>query len=31
MAALDADILCKGHYGVIRGKDEVRRFIRSFL
>ena len=31
MAALDADILCEGHYGVIRGKDAVRRFIRSFL
>ena len=31
MAALDADLLCEGHFGVICGKDAVRRFIRSFL
>ena len=31
LAALDADILCEGHYGVFRGKEEVRGFIRSFL
>jgi glyoxylase-like metal-dependent hydrolase (beta-lactamase superfamily II) len=28
---LEADILCEGHFGVFRGKDEVRDFIRSFL
>jgi len=28
---LRADILCEGHYGVIRSADEVERFIRSFL
>ena len=28
---LDADILCEGHFGVIRDKKEVRRFIRSYL
>ena len=31
MAALKADILCEGHFGIIRGKDAVRRFIRSYL
>ena len=31
MADLGADILCEGHYGIIRGADEVRAFIRSFL
>ena len=31
LTSLEADILCEGHYGVIRGKDEVRRFIESFL
>jgi glyoxylase-like metal-dependent hydrolase (beta-lactamase superfamily II) len=31
MAALNADILCEGHYGIIRGKDQVRDFIKSFL
>ena len=24
---LETDILCKGHYGVIKGKEEERRFI----
>lgn len=28
---LEADILCEGHFGVIRGKDNVRRFIQSHL
>lgn len=28
---LEADILCEGHFGVFRGKDEVRDFIRSYL
>ncbi|MCL1833785.1 MAG: MBL fold metallo-hydrolase [Leptospirales bacterium] len=31
LASLNADILCEGHYGVYFGKDEVRRFIRSFI
>ncbi|NOY69593.1 MAG: MBL fold metallo-hydrolase [Deltaproteobacteria bacterium] len=31
MMALNADILCEGHFGIIRGKDEVRRFIESYL
>jgi glyoxylase-like metal-dependent hydrolase (beta-lactamase superfamily II) len=28
---LNADILCEGHYGIFRGRDEVRAFIASFL
>jgi glyoxylase-like metal-dependent hydrolase (beta-lactamase superfamily II) len=28
---LDADILCEGHFGAIRGKAAVRRFIESYL
>lgn len=31
MASLNADILCEGHYGVFRGKQEVKSFILSFL
>ncbi len=31
LIALEADILCEGHYGVLKGKGEVKRFIRSFL
>ena len=31
MIDLNADILCEGHYGIYRGRDEVRRFIESFL
>jgi glyoxylase-like metal-dependent hydrolase (beta-lactamase superfamily II) len=31
MLDLDADILCEGHFGIYRGKEEVRRFIESFL
>lgn len=31
LIALDADILCEGHYGVIKGKNKVKEFIRSFL
>jgi glyoxylase-like metal-dependent hydrolase (beta-lactamase superfamily II) len=31
LASLEADILCEGHYGVYMGKEEVERFIRSFL
>ena len=31
MLSLEADILCEGHFGVYRGKEEVRDFIESFL
>ena len=31
MLGLNADILCEGHYGVYSGKDEIRRFIKSFI
>jgi hypothetical protein len=31
MLDLDADILCEGHFGIYRGKNEVRKFIGSFL
>lgn len=28
---LEADVLCEGHYGVFEGRDEVSRFIESFM
>ncbi len=28
---LEADILCEGHYGIVEGKAEVRRFIEHHL
>jgi glyoxylase-like metal-dependent hydrolase (beta-lactamase superfamily II) len=31
MISLQADILCEGHYGIFRGKQEVVDFIESFL
>lgn len=31
LIGLNADILCEGHFGVITGRNEVVRFIRSFL
>lgn len=31
LLSLEADILCEGHYGVFRGKEEVADFIDSFL
>jgi len=31
LIALDADILCEGHYGVYKGKQRVKEFISSFL
>ena len=31
LLSLEADILCEGHFGVFRGKEEVAEFIRSFL
>lgn len=30
LVSLEADILCEGHYGIFRGKDEVKKFITSF-
>jgi len=31
LIALEADILCEGHYGVYKGKQRVKEFIASFL
>jgi glyoxylase-like metal-dependent hydrolase (beta-lactamase superfamily II) len=31
MLDLNADILCEGHFGVIKGKEAVQGFIRSYL
>jgi len=31
LLSLDADILCEGHFGIYRGKEEVQDFIRSFM
>ena len=31
MLALNADILCEGHYGIFNGKTAVREFINSFM
>lgn len=31
LLSLEADILCEGHYGIYKGKNEVKKFIRSFL
>jgi glyoxylase-like metal-dependent hydrolase (beta-lactamase superfamily II) len=31
LIALEADILCEGHYGVYRGKQSVREFIEQHL
>jgi glyoxylase-like metal-dependent hydrolase (beta-lactamase superfamily II) len=31
LLALEADVLCEGHYGVYRGKEKVAKFIYSFL
>ncbi|MDG4550906.1 MAG: MBL fold metallo-hydrolase [Candidatus Contendobacter sp.] len=31
LLALEADILCEGHYGIFRGKTAVAEFIQSFL
>jgi glyoxylase-like metal-dependent hydrolase (beta-lactamase superfamily II) len=31
LLSLEADILCEGHFGIFRGKEEVENFIRSFL
>ncbi len=31
LISLEADILCEGHYGIYRGKNEIEHFIRSFI
>lgn len=31
LVSLEADILCEGHFGIYQGKNEVARFIESFL
>jgi glyoxylase-like metal-dependent hydrolase (beta-lactamase superfamily II) len=31
LLALEADVLCEGHYGIYRGKSAVAAFIRRFL
>jgi glyoxylase-like metal-dependent hydrolase (beta-lactamase superfamily II) len=31
MMGLNADVLCEGHFGIYRGKENVNRFIQSFL
>ena len=31
LLALEADVLCEGHYGIYRGKPAVAAFIRQFL
>ncbi|MGD9044307.1 MAG: MBL fold metallo-hydrolase [Desulfobacterales bacterium] len=31
MIGLNADILCEGHFGVYRGKENIEKFIRSFM
>ena len=31
LTGLNADILCEGHFGVYRGKLEVRQFIQNYL
>ena len=31
MLGLDADILCEGHFGVFQGKENVEKFIRSYM
>ncbi len=30
LQGLEADILCEGHFGVIQGREQVRRFIERF-
>ena len=31
MLGLDADILCEGHFGIYQGKNEINRFIQTYL
>jgi glyoxylase-like metal-dependent hydrolase (beta-lactamase superfamily II) len=31
MIGLNADILCEGHFGVLKGKERIESFIRSYM
>ncbi len=31
LIALDVDILCEGHYGIINGRERVKKFIQQFI
>ena len=31
LLSLEVDILCEGHFGVYKGKEDVERFIKSYL
>jgi glyoxylase-like metal-dependent hydrolase (beta-lactamase superfamily II) len=31
LISIDADILCEGHFGIYKGKTDVKRFIESFI
>ena len=31
LLALEADVLCEGHFGVIEGSEQVRRFIQQYV
>ncbi|MGB9599720.1 MAG: MBL fold metallo-hydrolase [Myxococcota bacterium] len=31
LSELNADILCEGHYGIIRGRENVKKFIKQFI
>lgn len=31
LISIEADILCEGHFGIYKGKTDVKRFIESFL
>lgn len=31
MISLEADILCEGHFGIVRGRERVKEFISSYL
>ena len=31
MMGLNADILCEGHFGIYKGRDNINQFIQSFL
>jgi hypothetical protein len=31
LLGIDADILCEGHFGIYRSKEEVKRYIEGYL
>jgi glyoxylase-like metal-dependent hydrolase (beta-lactamase superfamily II) len=31
LLSLDVDILCEGHFGIFRGRENIRDYIQSFL